>query len=324
MSTRAVRARAVLCAIVAGAIALTGCARGTSKNGPGSASSPSSTVPAASPGAGSDPAYDLTRPGRARQVIDFLRRASGDRPVLRIQVTAEAANLTYLTENSRAETIGYANGAISQLDSTIQYIDQAQFNPDDFAFDDVAALFEAAAEVSGSDQDQDLQINEYDHGNVLMTVTTTPESSTVFFRDNGSVINELDLTRAADIAEALADTVQDSSQVASVTVKPDSLTTRVRIDDATVEERTRRVSLPTIVSTIKNSNKSPSFAPSLISPETIARLIAQVANQAGRTETPEMTVTIGVDTGGTEPLMRFQTGGTEVVTSMNGTVQQDR
>lgn len=322
MSSRTARARAVLCALVAGALALAGCARGAGRTGPSGSPAPTSTASQASPGSAPDPAYDLTRPGRARQVIGFLRHASGDRPVLRIEVTAAAANLTYLTEDDKAETIGYANGAISHLDSTIKYIDQARFDPDDFAFDDVAALFETAAEVSGSNQDQDLQINEYDHGNVLMTVTTTPESSTVFFRDDGSVINELDLTRAADIAEALADTVQDSPQVLSVTIKADALSVRVRTDEATVEERTRRAGLPTIVSTIKNSDKNPSFDSSLISPGTIARLIAQTAGQGGRSPAPDVTVTINVESGRTEPLMRFQAGGTEIVTDMSGAVQE--
>lgn len=319
MHTGTARARAALCALVTGALVLVGCARGSDTDGPSSSPSPSGGVSASSPGTSLTPAYDLAQPGRARQVIDFLRRASGNRPVLRIEITAESANLTYLSEDREAETIGYANGSIAHLDATIKYIDQAQFDPDDFAFDDVAALFETAARISGSDQDQDLQINEYDHGNVLMTVTTTPESSTVFFRADGSVSNKLNLTRAADIAEALADTVQDSPQILSVTIKQDALTVRVRTGEATVEERTRRTSLPTIVSTIKNSDKDPSFDPSTINPEAIARLIAQTANQAGNASASDVTVWIGVNTDDTDPRMRFQAGSTEIVTDMNGT-----
>lgn len=324
MFSRAARTRTALCVLAAGALVLAGCTSREGKNTPSGSPASSATVSMASPSASLDPAFDLTRPGRARQVINFLRQTSNNRPVLRIEVTASTANLTYLTEDNKAETIGYANGAVSHLDATIKYIDQAQFNPDDFALDNVAALFETAAEASGSDQNQDLQINEYDHGNVLMTVTTSPESSTVFFRDDGSIINELDLTRAADIAEALADTVQDSDQVLQVTVKPDALNVRVRIDEATVEERTRRVALPTIVSTIKNSDKNPSFDSSLIEPETIARVAAQLANQAGRSEKQDVTVTISVDTGRTEPLMRFQTGSTQITTDMNGAVQENK
>ncbi|MBE6477208.1 MAG: hypothetical protein E7Z97_03910 [Propionibacteriaceae bacterium] len=313
------RARAALCALIAGALVLAGCARGSDTTDPSVSPSPSRSASASSSGASPTPAYDLAQPGRARQVIDFLRSASGNRPVLRIEITAESANLTYLSEDEEAETIGYANGSIAHLDATIEYIDQAQFDPDDFAFDDVAALFETAARISGSDQDQDLQINEYDHGNVLMTVTTTPESSTVFFRSDGSVINKLNLTRAADIAEALADTVQDSPQILSVTIERDALTVRVRTGESTVEERTRRASLPTIVSTIKNSDKDPSFDPATINPEVIARLIAQTANRAGNASASDVTVRIGVDTGDTDPRMSFQTGSTEVVTDMNGT-----
>ncbi|RLP09544.1 hypothetical protein [Propionibacterium australiense] len=316
------RTRAALCALLAGALVLTGCARRTGTDEPSGSPTPSRSAATASPDTSPTPAYDLTRPGRARQIIDFLRRASGERPVLRIEITVESANLTYLSEDEEAETIGYANGSISHLDATIEYIDQAQFDPDDFAFDDVAALFETAARISGSDQEQDLQINEYDHGNVLMTVTTTPESSTVFFRDDGSVINKLNLTRATDIAEALADTVKDSPRIISARIDRDALTVRVRIDESTVEERTRRTSLPTIVSTLKNSDKNPSFDPAAINPEVVARLIAQTANQADNASASDVSVWIGVDAGGTEPRMRFQVGSTEIVTDMNGMVQK--
>lgn len=58
------------------------------------------------------PAFDLTVAGHARQVIDFLVAASGNKPVLRVEVTPTAANITYL-EDDQAHTIGYANGHIS-------------------------------------------------------------------------------------------------------------------------------------------------------------------------------------------------------------------
>ena len=287
----------------------------TSCGAPGSAgsASPKSAASAAT----RTPAFDLTAPGAAREVIDFLVDASGNKPVLRVEVTSTAANITYLNDG-QAITIGYADGHLSQLDSTVKYINQAQFNPAEFDIDDVGALFEKAGELSGSRQQQDLQINEYNQGVVLMTVTTTPETSTVFFRPNGSAVNQLDFSTASGIREGLDDTVQGASKVDQVVIKSDSLATDVRTDAASIQRRTRQKGLPSITSNIKSSDSAPGFDPALIDPDLIARLEESLPASVGRTPSTNTTVTIVQRDGRQTPYMYFQFSGSEVVTTMSG------
>lgn len=298
-------------------LALTGCSAS-----PSATSSPKGT-PSSSTGTRTEPAFDLTAPGNARQIVDLLRAASGYKPVLRVEVTASTANITYLDDRT-AHTIGFADGAVSKLDSTVTYINQAQFDPDDFAIDDIGALFQEAATISGSRQQQDLQINEYDQGNVIMTVTTTPESSTVFFRADGSPINQLDFRDAAGITEGLSDTTESASQVLSVSIKPDALSVDVRADPGTIQRRTRQKALPTIVATLKDSSNASSFSPSLVQPEVIARLEGELPAQLGKAPTTAVQVTIEQRTNEDAPRMHFQIGGAEVVTTMDGSVISGR
>lgn len=272
-----------------------------------------------SPGARTEPAFDLTAPGNARQIVNLLRAASGYKPVLRVEVTASTANITYL-DDSTAYTIGFADGTVSKLDSTVTYINQTQFDPDGFAIDDIGTLFDQAAAISGSRQQQDLQINEYDQGNVIMTVTTTPESSTVFFRADGSMINQLDFRDAAGIREGLSDTTQNAPQVLAISIKPDALSVDVRADPGTIERRTRQKALPTIVATLKDSGSASTFSPTLVQPAVIARLEGELPAQLGKPPTTTVQVTIEQRANEDAPRMHFQVGGSEVVTTMDGSV----
>ncbi|SER71906.1 hypothetical protein SAMN05443377_10758 [Propionibacterium cyclohexanicum] len=280
---------------------------------------PSSPSASPSPDAPTAPAFDLTAPGNARQIVDLLRTASGNRPILRVEITDSTANITYL-DNETAQTIGFANGAVSKLDSTIAYIHQAEFDPDSFAIDDVGKLFDEAGAISGSRERQDLQINEYDKGNVIMTVTTTPESSTVFFRADGSAIHPLDFRTTAGIAEGLSDTVRTAPQVTAIVIKPDSLSVDVRAEPGTIQRRTRQKALPTIIATLKDSGSGTQFSPSLVQPAVIARLTDELPARLNKPASTSVQVTIEQRSGEDAPRMRFQVGGTEVDTTLAGEI----
>lgn len=301
------------CLLLGILLAMTSCSVGPS------ATTTTSRSPSASTGARTEPAFDLTAPGNAREIVNLLRAASGYKPVLRVEVTNSTANITYL-DGRTAHTIGFAGGTVSKLDSTVTYINQAQFDPDGFAIDDIGTLFDQAAAISGSREQQDLQINEYDQGNVIMTVTTTPESSTVFFRADGSMINQLDFRDAAGISEGLSDTTQDAPQILAVSIKPDALSVDVRADAGTIQRRTRQKALPTIVATLKDSGNANTFSPTLVQPAVIARLEAELPTELGKPSTTTVQVTIEQRANEDAPRMHVQVGGGEVVTTMDGSV----
>ena len=269
-------------------LSVIGCTPGTS----GPLASPSSQLPSRSASSEPTPVYDLTAPGHARTVVNFLADCAGINPIIRVEVTRSSANLTYV-EQGKAHTIGFANGQVNAVDSSVEYINQASFNPADFNLDDVGTLFRLAAQRSGSSQQQDLQINEYQPGEILMTVTTTPESTTVFFQPNGTPIDELDYRTAAGLAEGLRDTARGSQTVLAVGYKPDEgLWVDVRVDATTIERRTRQAGLPTIVTRRTQTTSLMPFDPAIIDTVALARLLNEAAATLGKPPTTPVSVTI--------------------------------
>ena len=169
-----------------------------------------SALPTAAVSPTRTPVIDLTQDGNARRAVDELAARAGDGPVIRVTVNAFEATLTYLEPKDtplplktpspaaatdfQAVSLGWVGGVIEELDSDVAYIQQTTFSPADYNLEAVARMFRDAAAVSGSSSQQELQINEYNQGRVLMTVTTNPETSTVFFRHDASLISRLDFS----------------------------------------------------------------------------------------------------------------------------------
>lgn len=297
-------------------LSLIGCTPGVASP----STSPSRQQPSHSATAEPTPVYDLTLPGHARIVVNFLADCAGSNPIIRVEVTRSSANLTYV-EQGKAHTIGFVNGQVQAVDSSVEYVNQASFNPADFNLDDVGNLFRLAAERSGSSQQQDLQINEYQPGEVLMTVTTTPESTTVFFQPNGTPIDELDYSTAAGLAEGIRDAARGSQAVLAVGYKPDEgLWVDVRVDATTIERRTRLAGLPTIVTRRTQATSLTPFDPAIIDAPALARLLTVAPTMLDKPATTPVSVTIDRRDPTDAVRMYFDVGTAQLVTDPAGNV----
>ena len=250
-------------------LALTAC---STPDGP---PSPSASTPSPTAAGPSSPGIDLRAPGLAAQAIGQLVAAAGTDQAIRLRVDQSTASLTYV-DDEQAVTLGWDNGRIATLDSDINYVGQTGFAVSSFNLDDIGQMFAQAAQLAGSDTDQELQINEYNAGRVLMTVTTSPESQTIFFRPDASLINWLDFTNTDDVAEALADVAGDGVQVIALGVGDMGFFADVRVNASIIERRTRPAKLPAYSAQRSASSDLLSFNPSDIDPAVIARLLADV------------------------------------------------
>lgn len=166
------------------------------------ATATSSPTPTPSP----TPTADFTRPGAARTMLDRLLAAAGPGKLIMVEVTTQTAAVSVLTDTgSEPVTWAYRDHEIQQVASDLQYVDQASFTLSDFDLADVGRLFRIAAVASEATDNQTLQIVDYSGGRVMMTVTTNPESRTVFFNPDGSLLPELDYHTEGGIAAGLAD-----------------------------------------------------------------------------------------------------------------------
>ena len=262
---------ATICAVVATMVA--GCA-----SAPAPPPTPSSS------------AVPLSQPGAADGAIAQLVSAAGTNLAIRVAITQQTASLTYVSDDE-AVTLGWQDGAVSPEDSDVTYVGQTVFAVSSFDLSDVGLMFAQAAALTGSSANQQLQINEYNTGRVLMTVTTSPESQTIFFRSDATIINWLSFTMTDGMAEALRD-VATGGDVIALGLNDQGFYADIRVDSATIERVVRPAKLPAYSALRSATSNLTAFNPNVVSAAILAGLLTQAPILAGK---PDATATMVID-----------------------------
>lgn len=287
-------------------------------------SAPPSPSPTPSPSASPTPDSDLPLAfpiegslldGTAAAVVAKLHAVAGGLPVLKLDVTAEQATLTALLPDRSVASYAWREGSISRVDSDIQYLKQATFDPSEYPIDQVRRMFDVA-DLRGVHGELVLQIVQYREGQVLMTVTSRPESATVFFRQDGTAVANLGFTSVADITDGLAEVFDGATEAYAAGFNstrgywadlPDAqqgvVLSRGRVGGVPVFE-TRRTETPTLKP----------FDPGLIRPAALAKAIAQ--SQSDPTQACDVTVDMSLQR--SAPVARIDCGGSVHYADMDG------
>mgnify|MGYP001346132699 CR=1 FL=1 len=291
---------------------------------PGGASPSASASASPTPSASATPALDLTRPGVARTLIRDLVAASGSRQIVMVLIRQKEASVSVLTDG-QPHTWAYRGGSIKEVSSDLSYVGQATFDPDAFDLSDIGALFRAAAAVSGSDSAQELQIvdsRRVEHSAIelKMSVATNPETRTVFFNADGTLVPTLDFNTATGIATGLSDAIGTHSAATAVIV---GSATGAEIeypgaDGATTVRRTRASKLPVTDVPRSGSDELPGFDPRVVSPVVIWRVLQRYAAQGGFGPTTTWSMTADIRTADTLPRLRFAIGSARLTTDLQG------
>lgn len=252
--------------------------------------------------------------GDAGAVVNELHRVSGELPVLKVDVTETEATLTALQPDRSVISFVWRDGEITRTDSDIQYLEQATFDPSDFPIASIGRMF-SVADLQGVRGDLILQIVEYREGQVLMTVTSRPESKTLFFRQDGTAVPMLGFTSVADLTTGIAEVVDDATKVYSVTINP---TTGYAVDlpggSGVVINRTRQAAMPTYETKRTEAATLETFDPALIEPAGLAKAIARTQ------ETPDQACTVTIDLAlkRSAPVAKVQCGATTAYSDLHG------
>ncbi len=253
--------------------------------------------------------------GEAGAVVAELHEVAGGHPVLKVDLTAKQATLTALLPDRSVVSYRWENGEITRVDSDIQYLEQATFDPADYPLDSLGRMFDIA-DLRGVRGELVLQVVEYRPGRVMMTVTSRPESKTVFFRQDGTAVASLGLTSVADITEGLSEVLGDASEAYSVVLSP-TLGYSADLPDkeaGVVLNRTRPAEMPTFETRRSDLPGTAGFDPSLIQPAPLAKAIAR----SQRSPEEQCTVTIDMSLGRSAPVARIECGGSTTYADMDG------
>lgn len=299
--------------VAAGALGLAGCSSVTSPPTPTVTSSATPTPSLVTP------ARNFLEPGEATAVIRELVTAAGTINAIKVELSATDAVMSVVSGDT-ATTWGWRNGTIGVIDSDTQFIGQAIFDPRDYDVSGLPEMFDTAATLAKSSTGQQLQIVEYADRAVYMTVTTNPESLTVFFRKDGSLVSQVDLTTLAGIQEAYNDVVGSKTSITSLGILENKggMYVDVAVLD-TIVRTVRQPRLPARTLTRHETTTLPPFDPALVSPTVIAASLMRICTDAGvTTPAPGWTLVISAKDDAPEPRMYFSVNGEQSVMTLAG------
>jgi hypothetical protein len=252
-------------------------------------------------------------------VIKELVAAAGTINAIKVEISVHDASLSIVT-GMTAKTWAWRDGKIDVVDSDTQFVGQKIFDPRDFNVSDLPGMFDTAATLAKSNSGQQLQIVEYADRTVYMTVTTNPESLTVFFRQDGSLVSQVDLTTLTGIQEAYTDVVGTKNYVNSLGILPNQggMYVDVAVLD-TIVRTVRQPRLPVRTTTRREDTTLTPFDPALIKPTIIAAALGKICTKANL-ESPPAGWSLEIDTKDNtpEPRMYFTVGGQQTVMTLDG------
>lgn len=217
---------------------------------------------------------DFTEPGAAEEVLDELVKAADSTRAVMLEFTESTASLTVLKDDS-PKTWAYRDGKIDEATSDVQNQDQAVFDPYSFNLSDLGTLFKVAAAISGSDQNQRLQLVDYSGGRVLMTVTTNPESKTVFFYPDGTALPILDFNTRFGVEQGIEDAADSLPAIYSLSIDQQQVAVEYPGTDDTVVRRQRTPRVPVTTLTVPGDAERTVFSPAQIDGAKIWDLVQQ-------------------------------------------------
>ncbi len=310
-------------AAAAAAVVLVGC--GPTQSAPPTPPVTPSVIPTPTPSLTVTPVPDAELPlpfpidgalvDHAAQVVQRLHEVAAGLPVLKVDVTWQQATLTALLPDKSVRSYSWRDGQIAHVDSDIQYLGQATFDPADYPVDSVGRMFDVA-DLRGVRGELVLQVVEYRDGQVLMTVTSRPETTTVFFRKDGTAVTTLGYTSVADITVGLGEVVGNGTALYAVGFNPTrGYWADLTDDDAgVVLSRSRVGGVPVFETRRSETLDVATFSPDLLQPAALAQAIARYQVDPAQ----PCTVTVDMSTGRWAPVARYDCAGVVHYTDMAG------
>ena len=213
-------------------------------------------------------------------------------------------------------TLRWRANQITPADSDIQYLGQTTFRPTDYPLGNINDLFDTATRMGATGMEKIMQIVEQRSGEVYLTVTTIPETKTVFFEKDGTPVRNLGYTSVADLTDGLAAVIAGSRAATQIGFGPN---TGYWIDlpayNGITERRIRSAALPVYTTRIKEASSLTPFDPTQLDALVLARSI-QKFNSGSKAECE-----IEVDNRYRQktPIIRYDCGGEVHFAAPDGT-----
>lgn len=246
------------------------------------------TLPTATPGADSSPldadhlphqflvTGALTESDNAVRVVDALHTVARRLPAVKLDITVSAATLSVLDEHQRVITYRWADDSIDAAATDFEFLGQQTFDPKDYPIESVGKMFDIA-DLLGVSGKLVYQVQDYRQQQVVQTVSSKPESSTVFFLKDVTAVPDLGTTNAQDITLGLQSVVSDAQEIVEFGFNAERGYWALVSEDDRQRLRIRKDGIPTFEApaTSGGLTSRPTFDPHAIEPMVLARAIAE-------------------------------------------------
>jgi hypothetical protein len=255
-------------------------------------------------------------------MVNSLLVDAGSQHALMVEIAPDSVQVSVLAADGKPVTWANRDGKSAEVPSDLAYVDQATFDVSDFNLSDVGGLFRAAASMSGSEENQSLTVVDYSGGEVMMSVSTLPESRTVFFNPDGSLLDLLNFDAPGGITQGIKEATAGRLTVYSVTVQSDQgVWADYRGDEeGTTERRTRTAKVPVTTNIRSETVDLPVFLVARIHPEAIWKVVDATRGTSDIAEDANWSVIIDDRERTGAPRMHFAIGSKTLVTDLNGTI----
>lgn len=262
----------------------------------------------------------MTEPGVASRIVKEIMAGHPTYSVVKVDIAETTVEISFLTPERAIKAFAWRDGGIVEVESDVADISQATFDPREYNISDVGALFETAADLGASASQPELQIVEYTPGEVLMAVTTTPESATVFFKRDGSPIRHLDFTRPRDLSRGLSDALNGAVEVYAIAYLPtDGVVVDTQGDqDGTIQRRTRQAKLPAYDTIRAEPMSWPLFLAEDVDIDVINEKITEIRAEYGLPVDAQVAVVVDGHWQRSGPTITYTFLGQTVVTDLAG------
>nr|WP_108870631.1 hypothetical protein [Tessaracoccus timonensis] len=255
----------------------------------------------------------LTDGDNAMRVVQALDELAHHRPALKLDVTPESATLIALGADDKPIAYQWANDALDAATTDFQYLQQNTFSPADFPLDKLGTMFQHAEQL-GVKGELVYQIQEYGRAAITQSISSRPETITVFFQSDATPVPAIGVTLPSDVTAGLAAVTADDQYITQFGFSKERGYWAFTTDGDEVVTRIRKDHVPTFETRKEGTSEELRFKASLIDP--VSAVLA--VSNARRNAQEACELTVAQPSERLEPIMTIRCGTRTVHTDLAG------